>query len=185
MIFYTSLFFLVIAISLDGFGVGIVYGIRKIHVPFFSLFIIMICSGITVGLSMALGELLSSFISQNQTGTIGGIILISLGVLSLINLLKSKTNLKQSSFNSDNHTSQNNIPLSARIDLDQSGTISAREALILGIALSMDAFGAGIGISMIGYSPFPLAIFIALMSGLFLYSGLKMGLFLSQNMMLV
>ena len=36
-------------------------------------------------------------------------------------------------------------------DFDKSGTISAGEALLLGIALSVDSFGAGIGASLLGY----------------------------------
>ena len=37
-------------------------------------------------------------------------------------------------------------------DFDKSGTISAGEAL-LGIALSVDSFGAGIGASLLGMHP--------------------------------
>ena len=39
------------------------------------------------------------------------------------------------------------------VDFDKSGTINGVEALVLGIALSLDAFGAGIGAAMIGISP--------------------------------
>ena len=38
-------------------------------------------------------------------------------------------------------------------DFDKSGTISAGEALLLGIALSVDSFGAGIGASLLGMHP--------------------------------
>ncbi|MCG3056169.1 manganese efflux pump, partial [Escherichia coli] len=38
-------------------------------------------------------------------------------------------------------------------DLDKSGSITGVEALILGIALSLDAFGAGIAAALLGYSP--------------------------------
>ena len=52
-------------------------------------------------------------------------------------------------------------------DLDNSGSITGIEAFILGIALSLDAFGAGFGAALLGYSPYALAIAVALMSSLF------------------
>ena len=52
-------------------------------------------------------------------------------------------------------------------DFDKSGTISAGEALLLGIALSVDSFGAGIGASLLGYAPAMMAILVAVMSSLF------------------
>lgn len=48
---------------------------------------------------------------------------------------------------------------------------------MLGFALSIDAFGAGIGAAMIGFSPFYLAASVAVMSSLFLVLGIKSGAF--------
>src|SRR5699024_11211761 len=71
-----------------------------------------------------------------------------------------------------------------KADNDESGIISISEATVLGIALALDAFAAGFGAAMLGYSPFITAIFIALMSGLFLYSGSTLVHVLSHNTML-
>lgn len=60
-------------------------------------------------------------------------------------------------------------------DVDKSGTISATEALMLGVALSFDAFGAGIGAAMIGLSPLLTPIMIAAASALFLLGGMRFG----------
>ncbi len=65
-------------------------------------------------------------------------------------------------------------------DFDKSGTISAGEALLLGIALSVDSFGAGIGASLLGYVPAMMAILVAIMSSLFLFIGMKLGTVLSN-----
>src|SRR5699024_12408710 len=92
MLFYTGLIFLVFAVSLDGFGVGVTYGMRKIHVPYSALFIIMLCSGIFVLLSMTIGNLLSTFISPHIAKIIGGCILISLGIFSLFNIIRENNN---------------------------------------------------------------------------------------------
>src|SRR5690625_544989 len=82
MLFYTGLIILVIAVSLDGFGVGVTYGARNILVPPLALLIIMFCSGVIVLLSMTIGNVLSAFISPQLASTFGGAILVALGIFS-------------------------------------------------------------------------------------------------------
>src|SRR5699024_7043784 len=158
----------------------ITYGIRTIKITTLSLFIIMCCSGSIVLLSMSLGHLIRSFISPTLTDMLGGIIFILLGCFVLTSQMKRKFNItifKQHFFS--RFTSILSQPHKA--DKDASGVISGGEAFVLGMALAMDAFGAGFAAAMIGYSPFVMAILIALMSGLFLYSGIKTGLLLSKH----
>jgi len=184
MLFYTGLFFLVIAVSLDGFGVGITYGMRRINVPIIALLIIMLCSGVVVLSSMTIGNVLTTFISPETSQILGGSILIAIGLFSLVNsirakLVEQKSQKKQPETNRL-HDFKTVMTTPDKADLDRSGTISAGEALLLGLALALDAFGAGIGASMIGYSPVLTAFLIACMSGLFLFLGMKIGMLLSQ-----
>nr|WP_087972796.1 sporulation membrane protein YtaF [Oceanobacillus rekensis] len=186
MFIYTGLILLVIAVSLDGFGVGITYGIQKIKVPIIALLIIMLCSGLIVYTSMVIGDLLSIFITEKTAKILGGSILILLGLFSFVNIIRSR--LKKS------QTNQPKIPQATKIDhlktvittpdnadLDRSGSISWGEAFLLGLALALDAFGAGIGASMLGYSPLLTALLTACMSGFFLYLGMSLGTFLAKN----
>ena len=69
-------------------------------------------------------------------------------------------------------------PMSA--DFDQSGTITGMEAILLGLALSLDAFGAGIGAVMLGFSPLYLALSVAVLSSLLVFLGIKLGSYLSR-----
>ena len=39
----------------------------------------------------------------------------------------------------------------SKADMDNSGSISTQEAMWLGIALSLDAFGAGLGAALLGF----------------------------------
>jgi len=181
MLFYTGLAFLVIAVSLDGFGVGISYGMRKIIVPNIALLIIMLCSGIVILISMTVGHMLHQVISPQNASILGGVILILLGLFSLVNLIRSKQTPDVSSRKEKVNRFTTILMKPDKADWDASGTISSNEALILGIALSLDAFGAGIGASIIGYSPIITPILISLMSGLFVFSGLKIGLLLSKS----
>ncbi|CAM4023766.1 sporulation membrane protein YtaF [Paenibacillus alkaliterrae] len=197
MLFFGGLILLTIAVSLDSFGVGVTYGMRRIRVPFISLLIIMLCSGVMVLTSMTIGSLLSSFISADFAGIIGSLILISIGLFSLYNVIRSKKNIESIEENPITKNEPEEIewkleikklglfitvlkkPLQA--DLDRSGTISAKEAVLLGFALALDAFGAGLGAAMLGYSPFVTAMLVALMSGLFVFFGIKSGFVLSKR----
>jgi putative sporulation protein YtaF len=65
--------------------------------------------------------------------------------------------------------------------MDASGSISSMEAMVLGIALSLDAFGAGLGAALLGFSPVSTSLMIAVFSGTFLLLGMKTGLRLSGS----
>ncbi|MUV39005.1 putative membrane protein YtaF [Lentibacillus sp. JNUCC-1] len=178
----TGLLFLVIAVSIDGFGVGITYGMQKIRLPLFGTVIIMLCSGAMVLLSMTIGDVLRSYIDPMYTTALGGLILVFLGCFSLYNILRSKKD--STSKGKNTHVLKSILDDPHAADLDQSGSISAREALLLGSALALDAFGAGLGAAMIGYSPWLTAGLIGLMSGVFVYLGISIGIILSQKRLL-
>ncbi|CEI81134.1 MULTISPECIES: sporulation membrane protein YtaF [Oceanobacillus] len=180
---YTGMLLLVIAVSLDGFSVGITYGMRQIKVPLLSLFVIMFCSGLIVFLSMEVGDFLRSFISPQGASMLGGGILIFLGVFSLISMFRSRETeaAKNGDHASSNVKFENMKTVLTRpkeADLDKSGIISINESILLGFALALDAFGAGIGAAMLGYSPLITALLTAGMSGLFLFSGIMFGSYL-------
>lgn len=184
LLFYMGLFFLVIAVSLDGFGVGITYGMRKVLVPIHALCIIMLCSGVIVLASMTLGTALLSFISPGIAKIIGGVILIFIGCFSLFNTIKPKLKFlhtEEKEMENRLHHFKKVLLTPDSADLDSSGTISSGEALLLGIALALDAFGAGLGASMLGYSAILTAVLVACMSGMFLFCGIKIGMLLSKN----
>lgn len=352
MIFYMNLLFIVIAVSLDGFGVGITYGMRKIRIPFRALTVIMLCSGMIVMISMMIGQLLRAFISPATANMIGSTILIFLGMFVLFSIVRpgqrnnhgdrvgevrergeshfgerddgeiswsgemgkhedadrngngdggfglnseieelenaerggnsfgeigvnldgkidgngsnemdrigdgviskrrgaemgrngysemgmirnergyaylgGNSDGKISEHGNSERCTQNNSDSETdgfikgrfrrhneserdtyryskmsefkslnqlqhfksvlrdpfQADKDKSGTISISEAFVLGAALALDAFGAGLGAAMLGYSPFFTAILIAAMSGLFVFSGIKIGFLLAKN----
>lgn len=61
-----------------------------------------------------------------------------------------------------------------RVDADASKQIEVREALILGLALGMDAFGAGFGAAVAGFSFFVIPL-VAVAAILFLVLGCMLG----------
>lgn len=184
MIPYISLVLLAFAVSLDSLSVGLTYGLRKMHMPLKSISIIACCSAVSLLLAMFAGTILTTFLSPVYAESIGGLILILLGIWVLYQFFKS-------------NASEDSSPMAERIlfnleikslgvvinilrkpteaDFDKSGSITGLEAFFLGIALSLDAFGAGIGAALLGYSPWMMAVSVALMSSLFVITGIKLG----------
>jgi putative sporulation protein YtaF len=201
-----SFILLSFAVSLDGFGVGITYGVRKIKIPVSSIFIISACSGLIILLSMMVGAALTGWMSPRITSAVGAIILIGIGIGALIHFIRSGEREfdEQRSINVNEKANANVnvnvlsfkpvltmelkvfgliiqiIRTPSAADMDQSGTISAGEAIFLGTALSLDAFGAGIGAALVGFPPLLTAILIAAASGLFLWSGTRFGFWVSR-----
>jgi putative sporulation protein YtaF len=183
-----SLLILAFALSLDSFSVGFTYGLRKMVMPLKSVLIIATCSAVSLMLAVSIGHGLAKILSPSITASLGGIILIALGAGVLYQFFRPE---KEKGALQHEKTIVNfeirslglviNIlrkPMSA--DFDQSGEITGIEALMLGFALSLDSFGAGIGAAMLGYSPVYLAIAVATMSSSFVLMGIRCGGFFQR-----
>ncbi|WP_165350852.1 sporulation membrane protein YtaF [Ectobacillus funiculus] len=185
--------FLGFVLSIDSFGVGFTYGVRKILIPTRSLFTIMIITGAVLFISMSIGHGISRFISPHFAQMLGGLLLIVLGFWTLYNFYKTnnedinETIAASLSQITRKQPAKKTIQLKnlriiieiletpMKADVDQSGWISIREAAMLGTALSLDAFGAGIGAAFLGYPISLTPIIIAIMSGTFVYLGVLAG----------
>jgi len=184
---------LALAVSLDSFGVGVTYGLRKVKLPLISIIIIGLASAIMILISMQIGVWISLMLSPSTAKWIGSIILVLIGIWAIHQVLKSDQEVEI-----DNKKKLNNkgkrivyieikklgvvieiLKKPIKADIDNSGYISAAEATLLGLALSIDAFGAGIGAALVGFNPLITAATIAGMSSLFILLGLKMGFWFS------
>jgi putative Mn2+ efflux pump MntP len=213
MLPFLSLALLALAVSLDGFGVGVMYGLRKIRIPFVSIVIISICSGLVIFASMQIGVYIAKFLSKSVASATGAVILIGIGLWAIVQMWRQRPGNDSSKARADAESkdgeaepghaaAEPNEPLAltggirtvlriemkrlglvieilrtpSLADVDRSGYISSSEAVLLGAALSLDAFGAGIGAAFIGFAPLMTAAIIALASGLFITTGLRIGL---------
>lgn len=186
--FSLSLLLLAIAISLDSFSTGVAYGLRKMRIPYKSLLIIALCTAISLLIAMFAGSIIVQVLSPTAANRIGGIILIMIGAWVIFQFFRTEkgpheqveklvVNWEIKSLGIVIHI----LKKPTRADFDLSGTITGIEALLLGAALSLDAFGAGIGAAMLGYSPWMLAGSAALMSAIFLKTGLQIGNIFSKT----
>lgn len=187
---WLQLIILSVALSIDGFGVGVSLGMRGMKIPFKSIVVISICSAVSLGVAMLIGDFISQNISHGAAGKTGGVILILLGIWYVFQFFKKEKDTIEAQskekmiFNYEIKSLGVVISILQKptdVDFDKSGTITGVEALVLGIALSLDAFGAGIGAAMIGISPLVLAATIGIMSSIFIWSGLQSGKLLSKN----
>lgn len=218
MLPFLSLAFLALAVSLDGFGVGVMYGLRKIRIPLLSIAIISVCSGFVIFASMQIGAFAAKYLPPAFAKATGAVILIGIGGWAIVQMWRQRQDSGQDSPSpaeqdasqaglSGAGTTAASLPAGSgpdqaeggirtvlRIemkrlglvieilrtpslaDVDRSGYISSSEAVLLGVALSLDAFGAGIGAAFIGFAPVLTAAVIAAASGLFITLGLRVGL---------
>ncbi len=172
-----------LAVSSDGFVVGLAYGIRKIKIPLLSLLVICVASAGSVTLAMLLGRGLSTLLQPEMASRVGALTIIAIGLFFLMQLVRDRIGAIEE--NGDYPLLSFKIkPLGVIIqilkepstaDFDRSGEIGIREAFFLGLALAMDAFGAGIGISLAGYNILFTALSVGVLKFLLVSGGLILG----------
>jgi putative sporulation protein YtaF len=148
---------------------------------------------------MQIGVWMSSFLTESSAKRIGAVILIGIGIWALVQMLKKHPDQEDVDAAEAPAAviASKDVLLKARqivnielkrfglviqilrtpskADVDKSGNISASEATLLGLALSLDAFGAGIGAALIGFKPLITSTVIAVSSGTFIALGMKVG----------
>lgn len=147
---------LALAVSFDGLAFGAACSAKGTRIPPASLAYLSLVTTGLMSLSMAMGAHLSSGVSPAGAQFWGGVVLVALGAWqtwqSYAQVLEEKlrTRLEAASGAFAVIARILKEPLAA--DTDSSGVIDARESVLLGIALGMDAFAAGFGVSLTGFS---------------------------------
>ncbi|WP_410984449.1 sporulation membrane protein YtaF [Bacillus cereus] len=135
-----SIFLIGIASNLDNAGVGIAYGIRKIRISWFNNCIIAFFGFFFTLLAGFFGNWISLFISDFMANLIGALVLSVIGVFVLCQPLLSKQD--------DESEKSGNMFMGIlrnpeSVDFDKSKIISFSEALVLGVALSINNIAGG------------------------------------------
>jgi len=172
-----SVILLCMAVSVDGFGVGFSYGLRKVHIPLPSLFIICLSSALSIFISMQVGSRVADVFGEGPASYFGGIMLMLVGFY----LIKQAFFCKKEKPTPEMPKKTGLALLAAilrepeKADFDRSGEINAREAVILGVALALDAFGTGFSAAMMGFSPLAVSLTVGITKLIFLSAGLVFG----------
>lgn len=149
----------VTALSTDAFIASFAYGSSKIKIPMISVQVISFLCTIVLGISLFFGTFLKSYIPGSVLHLISFGILFIMGVIKLLdNLIKSAIE-KHTTINKKIEFSLFNLNFMLNIyanpnkaDIDNSKTLSPREALSIAIALSIDSLVAGVGAAMANVS---------------------------------
>ncbi|HAA89683.1 MAG: Putative sporulation protein YtaF [Thermoanaerobacterales bacterium 50_218] len=173
---FSELLFFACAVSFDAFSAGILYRLRQIRIPFWSHVVFLVASMVTVSFSVVFGQLFECYLLGFWAKKFGGIFLCGLGVWWCLRDRKERVR----SFQDDEQLQRTAIisqiledPTWA--DLDTSGTISVRESLFLGIALSVDALVAGFGAALVDFDPLLTILAVGIFQQFFLLLGLGLG----------
>ncbi len=132
-----SVILLSIGMSIDAIGIGISFGVRKIRLGISAGIIISFMGLTIISLAVMFGSALQCFLPDNIGDAFGSLILIAMGIWILI----------QSREKAD--STQNRTVKILREpyegDIDKSGNIEPKEAVFLGLALSLDSIGICVG----------------------------------------
>ncbi|WP_028308318.1 sporulation membrane protein YtaF [Desulfitibacter alkalitolerans] len=176
-----------LAVSVDGFGVGLAYGMRSIRISLIPLLVICITSAAAITISMYFGTLVASLFTPETAGRLGAFILIAVGFWIIFEAWSKwkKVNEPNIKEKKDPCLMRFRIPGLGIViqilkepeeaDFDRSGNINSKEALFLGFALAMDALGAGFGAAVAGYQMFLVPIFVGIFKFVLVSTGLWLG----------
>jgi len=147
---------LAVVLSIDVFAVSFAYGSSNIKIPFKSIMIITIIGSVILGLSIYLGAALLPFIPEAAaTGLSFGILFI-LGLIKIFDsvvkrlIRKYGNSAKKVTFSIFNLKFILNVYADPeKADIDNSRIISAKEAVIVALAVAMDAFALGFGAGLV------------------------------------
>lgn len=178
-----QLLILTLALSVDAFGIGISLGVRGIRISNGAKVIIS-CQSIAITfLALVLGDILGKILPYGLSKYLGTLLLIFLGIWIIFqSQKKQKPKTKKPSTSANYCIFIKNLGITIQIirtpqscDLDHSDTIDTLEAIYLGFALSIDAFGAVTGAGIIGGFTRLLPFTVALLQILLLALGSHTG----------
>ncbi len=181
-------------VSLDGLAAALAYGTRRIRLAILAVLLVSMASAMMLWLAMGLGQLICSYLPPVATRYLGTFVLLILGCYMLYQPQRTGRS-NQASLPSDK-TQQLLAQLRLKAfglviqilrdptlaDVDKSGTITWQESVLLGLALSLDSFGVGIGAAMTGLDPLLTAVIVGLITLFSLVIGWEMGYRFQEKM---
>ena len=195
-----SSFIIGISSSIDSLGIGITYGIKNTKISSLANIILFFISIFICTISMLFGNIIKEFLPGNLTNLLGGLLIIFLGFFMIKQSLKSNSNINIdttiSPINCEAETENEKIfsffikcfGITVQViknpnysDFDNSKKIDSKEALFLGIALSLDSFGIVVGSAIAGIFNIFLPLFVSIFQIMFLKLGNVIGRKLSAS----
>jgi putative Mn2+ efflux pump MntP len=150
-----SYIFLAISVSIDSFGIGITYGIKKTYIYAISKIIMFVISFIVTFIAVHLGAILSKYISSGFANFISSAVLVFMGFWVVYKAIRNKESIGS--------------------NLDNLQKIEWKDAIYLSFILSIDAVCVGVCGGAMGYSPFIFSLLATTFQLIFLCLGKFLG----------
>ncbi|MHB1781653.1 MAG: manganese efflux pump [Acidimicrobiales bacterium] len=142
--------------NLDNLGVGVSLGFRSGRVPYLANVIIALITMIGTAAAMVLGRELGRELSPSMGRLFGAGVVLVVGIWSIAAALSANKDGPGDEERSPDHAVD-------QIMVDEP-SVSVREALVLGVALSVNNVGTGIGAGAAGLPPVATTIVAGLFS---------------------
>lgn len=183
---FISCFILALSVSIDSLSIGITYGLKDTNISYIGKVILFITSFVISVISIWFGNSIKNIFPDVAAKLIGTFILIFMGAFIIYQSV-CKSDIKYKNLEHDTEEKIYSFfikflgitiqiiknPISS--DFDNSKKIDAKEALFLGLALSLDAFCVGIGSGIIGLNSFIFPFLTSLFQLIFLNIGVIFG----------
>ena len=179
-----SAILLAVSLSMDALGIGISYGLRKVQVATLPKVIISLISLIFTALAIGIGNVIALILPEPLAKLIGSAMLLVLGVVIIVQALGGNSTSENKKKPAPKTWSWKikSLGVSIKItrapvvnDIDKAPAINVKESLYLGVALSIDSFGAGISSAVAGVNSFLVPVLVGLCQFVFLSLGLYCG----------
>lgn len=175
---WITIVLLALSASIDNFGVGISYGIRGIRIGFWANAVIAVTAFLFSETGIVCGRYISKIFPGVLSNVIGAAFLIIIGLRIILLTIPRKKHVdakEDSEGAASSNLVTNYLTSPEKADLDQSGHINLFEAVILGVAVSMNALTNGLGVGLIGLSPLGISLSAAVFSFLAIWAGVALG----------
>jgi len=160
--------------NLDNLGIGISYGLQKIRIPFSSNLLIAIMSSVATAFAMIMGKFLSRVFPF--ANSIGALLLIAIGVwISFGSILQRNIFPLIYKRSKILRFIMDILSNPAKADRNSNGIICNKEAIILGISLSLNCIVTGLGAGLSGLSLIPVVVSVFIFSLVTISSGYELG----------
>lgn len=145
-----------ISANADSLLISLSYGIKKVRIPFLSKILIALIGLAGIIAAKLIADSVAKYLSDGIADKIGNGMLILFGLIGVIKYLK------------DRFSSKTKPERPAK-------KISLKETIFIGLALSINNIGMGIGIFISGFPFFPVAAVSVLLNFIFLMIGNRLG----------
>lgn len=163
-----------ISSSIDNFGVGISYGIRRIRIQLFSnLLIAGICFLFSI-VGIVFGRWVSTVLPETFPIIISVVLLALIGLRIILLTIQKKDQVINES-NKKPKSIKGILMNPESVDMNEPRYIGWGESILLGIALSANALVNGLGAGLLGLSPLTISLVTAFGSFITIWIGVSIG----------